>query len=81
MNGTAARLVRFGTGLAGLIALGWILTGQAAQPGQHGMPADWTHRHVIFSRPANAKQAAAGREGSALPAAVGTAQHGALSFP
>ena len=58
MNGTAARMVRFGVGLVGLVALGWILTGQAAQPGQHGMPTDWTHRHVIFSRPANAKQAA-----------------------
>ncbi len=58
MNGTAARLVGFGVGLVGLVALGWILTGQAAQPGQHGMPTDWTHRHVIFSRPTNAKQAA-----------------------
>src|SRR5579871_2496604 len=58
MNGAAARMMGFGAGLVGLTALGWILTGQAAQPREQGMPTDWTHRHVIFSRPANAKQAA-----------------------
>ncbi len=57
MNGTAARLVGVGAGLVGLMALSWILTGHAAQPAEQGMPTDWTHRHVVFSRPANAEQA------------------------
>lgn len=56
MNGTAARFVRFGAGLLGLVTLGWILTGQA-KPGEQempyheGIPTDWSHSHVIFSKP------------------------------
>ncbi len=60
MNGNATRLVRFGAGLAGLIILAWTLAGQAAKPAQHGipLPTDWSHRHLIFSRPATAQQLA-----------------------
>jgi hypothetical protein len=60
MNGTAARSLRLGVSLAGLVALGWVLTGQAAKPLQHGMPlaTDWSHRHLVFSRPRTAEQAA-----------------------
>ena len=58
MNGTAARFARFGMGLIGLVTLGWILAGHATPPYQHGMPTDWTHRHVIFSQPRSAKQVA-----------------------
>lgn len=63
MNGTTARAVRFAAGLLAVVTLGWILTGQAAKPGQgwdpsqHGMPTDWTHQHVIFSHPATNRQA------------------------
>ena len=62
MNGTAARFVRFSAGLLGLVTLGWILTGQA-KPGEQempyheGIPTDWSHSHVIFSRPASDEQA------------------------
>jgi hypothetical protein len=40
------------------VTLGWILTGQAAQPILEGLPTDWTHRHVIFSQPTTAEEAA-----------------------
>jgi hypothetical protein len=58
MKSTAARFARYGVGLLGLVSLGWILAGHAAPPYQHGMPTDWTHRHVIFSQPRSAKQLA-----------------------
>ncbi|MGC1449410.1 MAG: hypothetical protein WA830_05160, partial [Candidatus Sulfotelmatobacter sp.] len=60
MNGTAARFFRLGVSLSGLIVLGWVLTGQAAKPARHGipLPTDWSHGHVIFSRPASAEQVA-----------------------
>ena len=56
MNGLAARIVGIGSGLAVLLTLGWVLTGHAAGPVGHGLPTDWTHRHVIFSQPATAAQ-------------------------
>ena len=52
MNGTAARFLRLGVSLSGLMILGWVLTGQAAPPAQEGLPTDWSHRHLIFSQPA-----------------------------
>jgi hypothetical protein len=55
---STARSAKFGVGLLGLVTLGWILAGHAAPPYQHGMPTDWTHRHVIFSQPRSAKQVA-----------------------
>jgi hypothetical protein len=55
---TTARFVRFGSGLMGLVAVGWFLTVYAARPAQQGLPTDWSHRHLVFSRPANADQAA-----------------------
>jgi len=62
MNRTATRFVRFGAGLLALVTLGWILTGQA-KPGEQdmpyheGVPTDWSHSHVIFSRPASNDEA------------------------
>jgi hypothetical protein len=58
MTRTTAGFVRFGSGFMGLIALGWFLTVYAAPSTQQGFPTDWSHRHLIFSRPANAEQAA-----------------------
>ena len=60
MNGNAARFLRLGVSLAGLVTLGWVLTGQAAKPVHHAvsLPTDWSHRHLIFSQPRSAEQAA-----------------------
>ncbi len=60
MNGNAARFLRLGVSLSGLVVLGWVLTGQAARPAKHGIPLpnDWTHSRVIFSRPGTAEQLA-----------------------
>jgi len=52
MNGAAARFLRLGVSLSGLMVLGWVLSGQAAKPAREGLPTDWTHHHLIFSRPA-----------------------------
>ena len=57
MNGTAARFLRLGVSLSGLVILGWVLTGQAARPAEEGLPTDWSHRHVIFSQPTSAEEA------------------------
>ena len=59
MNGKAARFCRFGVGLAGLVTLGWVLTGQASRPAHHGIPLpfDWSHRHLVFSQPKTPEQA------------------------
>jgi len=37
--------------------LGWVLAGQAAQPPRQGipLPTDWSHSHLIFSRPGSAE--------------------------
>ncbi len=43
-------------GTSFLMALGWILTGQAAPSVHKGLPTDWTHRHVIFSNAVNPSQ-------------------------
>ncbi len=58
MNGTAARFFRLAVSLAGLVVLGWVLTGQAAKPVKHrvSLPTDWSHRHLIFSSPATPEQ-------------------------
>jgi hypothetical protein len=58
MKGNATRFIRFCAGLIALIILAWALTGQAAKPAQHGisLPTDWSHRHLIFSRPETAQQ-------------------------
>jgi hypothetical protein len=52
-----ARFLRFACALFGVIAAGWFLVVHAAKPTAEGYPTDWTHRHVIFSQPANAEQA------------------------
>jgi len=41
----------------GLVASGWFLTGRAASPVPQGFPTDWSHHHVVFSRPGNAQRA------------------------
>ncbi len=57
MNGIAGRIIRLGAGLLTLVTLAWILTGQAAKPDeQQGYPTDWSHRHLVFSRPGTAQQ-------------------------
>jgi len=58
MNSTSARFVRLGVGLAVLVTLGWVLTGQAAKPARKriSLPTDWSHRHLIFSTPRTAEQ-------------------------
>lgn len=56
MNSTAAGFFRLGMALSGLMVLGWVLTGQAANLADEGLPTDWSHRHLIFSQPATAAQ-------------------------
>jgi hypothetical protein len=60
MNGNSPRLVRLGGGFIGLVALGCVLTGQAAKPARQGitLPTDWSHSHLIFSQPRSVEQAA-----------------------
>jgi hypothetical protein len=60
MNGTASRFLRLTGSLAGLVVLGWVLTGQAAKPVRHGipLPTDWSHRHMIFGQPNSPEQLA-----------------------
>jgi hypothetical protein len=60
MSGNAARFMRLGVGLVGLVVLGCVLTGQAAKPARHGipLPTDWSHSHLVFSQPSSVEQAA-----------------------
>ena len=60
MNGTTARFLRLGVALSGLAVLGCVLAGQAAKLAKHGipLPTDWSHRHLIFSRPGSPEQLA-----------------------
>lgn len=55
MNGNAARFFRIAASSAGLLVLGCVLTTHAARPVSHGisLPSDWSHQHLIFSRPAS----------------------------
>jgi hypothetical protein len=57
MNVHSAGFLRLAAGVLLLLSLGWVLTGQAAKPGVHHTPlvTDWSHRHLIFSRPATAE--------------------------
>jgi len=59
MNGNAARFFRLGGGFVGLVALGCVLTGEAAKPARHGiaLPNDWTHSHLVYSQPGTVEQA------------------------
>jgi hypothetical protein len=59
MNGNAPRFLRLGGGFVGLVALGCVLTGEAAKPAQRGiaLPTDWTHSHLVFSQPGTLEQA------------------------
>lgn len=60
MNRIASRFVRLSVALLGLVTLAWVLTGNAAKPAVHqrvSLVTDWSHAHVVFSHPANAKLA------------------------
>jgi hypothetical protein len=58
MNAAAARFLRLGLALCGLVFLGWMLTAHAGNPSQRetSLTTDWSHRHLIFSRPGSAEQ-------------------------
>jgi hypothetical protein len=58
MNAAAARFLRLGLALCGLVFLGWMLTAHAGNPSQPGtsLTTDWSHRHLIFSRPGSDEQ-------------------------
>lgn len=58
MNATAARVVRFAAASLVLVGSGWFLTGRAETPVQQGLPTDWSHHHLVFSRPRNSRIAA-----------------------
>jgi len=57
MKRKGANFIQFAAGLLCLVIGGWVLAGRAAGPIQQGFPTDWSHRHLIFSRPANDVQA------------------------
>lgn len=57
MNGNAVRFLRFACALLGVMIAGWFLVVHAAKPAAEGFPTDWTHRHVMFSQPADLEQA------------------------
>jgi hypothetical protein len=59
MNGNATYFFRLGGGFVVLVALGCVLTGEAAKPPRHGvgLPTDWTHSHLVFSQPGTVEQA------------------------
>lgn len=60
MIGPTARFLRSSVGLFGLVALGWVLTGEAAKPAkwEASLTTDWSNRHLIFTRPNSAEQLA-----------------------
>jgi len=60
MKVAAARFLRLGLALCGLVVLGWVLTAHAGKPSQRGTPltTDWSHRHLVFSRPGSDEQLA-----------------------
>ncbi|HLZ43787.1 MAG TPA: hypothetical protein VKQ11_22670 [Candidatus Sulfotelmatobacter sp.] len=58
MNSTGARFARVGGALLLLVTVGWFFTLHAARPYEHGLPTDWSHRHIIFSQPRTAEQVA-----------------------
>jgi hypothetical protein len=57
MNGIGVRFASFAA-LMAVVSFGWILTGRAASPTERGYPTDWSHRHLIFSRPASVEEEA-----------------------
>lgn len=58
MIGPAALFLRLGVGLFGLAALGCVLSGEAAKPvgNATSVTTDWSHRHLLFSRPGSPEQ-------------------------
>jgi hypothetical protein len=57
MKGHAVSLLRFACALFVVITAGWFLVVHAAKPAPQGFPTDWTHRHLVFSRPASVDEA------------------------
>ena len=51
-----ARSLWLGIAIFGLLVLPSLL-GQDSRPSEAGIPTDWSHHHLIFSRPATAEQA------------------------
>jgi hypothetical protein len=60
MKAAAARFLRLGVSLYGLVALGWVLTVEADKPAMRepSLTTDWSNRHLIFTRPNTAEQLA-----------------------
>ena len=57
MKRNTASFVGFVAGLVGLLTAGWLLASpRVGQSENVGMPTDWSHRHLIFSKPANAEE-------------------------
>lgn len=59
MNGAAARFFKIAASSAGLVVLGFVLSGHATKPVPHGisLPTDWSHQHLVFTRPRTAEMA------------------------
>lgn len=53
MRKNSARYLHLAAGLCLLVASGWFLAGRAADRQRQGFPTDWSHRHLVFSRPSN----------------------------
>ncbi|HET9408486.1 MAG TPA: hypothetical protein VFO39_14690 [Candidatus Sulfotelmatobacter sp.] len=55
MKRVRTRIVQLSAAASALLALAWVLVGQASSgPSTRvGLPTDWSHRHLVFSRPAN----------------------------
>jgi hypothetical protein len=58
MNGNVARFLKIALSSAGLVVLGCVLTTQASLRPRHSLPTDWSHKHLVFSRPASPEAAA-----------------------
>jgi len=56
MSANRGRALSSATGLVVFVFLGSIFTVRAAGPAS-GLPTDWSHRHLVFSRPATAERA------------------------
>lgn len=46
------RMMRWSAAFVTLLTVAWLLSGASAAPHRaQGLPTDWTHQHLIFSRP------------------------------
>ena len=58
MRNSTVRFLQFGAALVCLVVSGWFLAGRAQNLQRRGFPTDWSHRHLVFSHPANSTVAA-----------------------